>query len=174
MGRFSILHQCTFKEYYFFFIIKVIKRYKTLRLVRLFSMCKHFNLSFWCIDDYVFDNSIFQCYTTFRVLYYSSVILFECYIIRHFECYTTFIVQELLYNIKSNFYFYFKKCRNLHKYNRNQHIKQHNKTILRYNKKRSKFQLLSKRSSLAELIFLFRTDLSRLINKLSLISRIYL
>ena len=56
------------------------------------------------LDDYVFDKSIF-------------------YFIQRFECYTTLIVKELLYNKKSNFDLYFKKCRNLHKYNRNQHIK---------------------------------------------------
>ena len=56
------------------------------------------------MDDYVFDKSIF-------------------YFIQRFECYTTLIVKELLYNKKSNFDLYFKKCRNLHKYNRNKHIK---------------------------------------------------
>ena len=61
-------------------------------------------IKLWCMDDYIFDKSIFH-------------------FIQRFECYTTFIVKELLYNKKSNFYFYFKKCRNLHKYNRNQYIK---------------------------------------------------
>ena len=56
------------------------------------------------MNDYVFYESMF-------------------YFIQRFECYTTLIVKELLYNKKSNFYFYFKKCRNLHKYNGNQHIK---------------------------------------------------
>ena len=55
------------------------------------------------MDDYVFDKSIF-------------------YFIR-FESYTTLIVKELLYNKKSDFYFFFKKCCKLHKYKRNQHIK---------------------------------------------------
>ena len=41
------------------------------------------------MDDYFFDKSIF-------------------YFIQRFECYTTLIVKELLYNKKSNFYFYFK------------------------------------------------------------------
>ena len=45
------------------------------------------------MDDYVFDKSIF-------------------YFIQRFERYITLIVKELLYNKKSNFYFYFKKCRN--------------------------------------------------------------
>ena len=67
------------------------------------------------MDDYVFDKPII-------------------YFIQRFECYTTLIVKELLYNKNSNFYFYFKKCYNLHKYNCNQHIKYYNKTILRYNK----------------------------------------
>ena len=41
------------------------------------------------MDDYFFDKSIF-------------------YFIQRFECYTAVIVKELLYNKKSNFYFYFK------------------------------------------------------------------
>ena len=44
-------------------------------------------------------------------------------IFQRLELYTTLIVKKLLCNKKSNFYFYFKKCRNLHNYNRNQHIK---------------------------------------------------
>ena len=68
----------------------------------------------------------------------------------------------------------FRKCRNLQSYNRNQHIKQHNKTILRYNKNVQSSSPSQKRNSLTELIFLFRTGLSRLTSKLSLISRIYL
>ena len=59
------------------------------------------------MDDYVFEKSIF-------------------YFIQRFVCYTTLIVKELHYNKKSYFYFYFKKYRNLHKYNRNQHIKYQN------------------------------------------------
>ena len=55
--------------------------------------------------------------------------IFQC-----FECYTSLIVKELIYNKNQIFYFYFKKCRSLQNYNRNKHIKQHNKTILRYNK----------------------------------------
>ena len=42
---------------------------------------------------------------------------------QRFECYTTLIVKELLYNENQIFYFYFKKCRNLDNCNRNQHIK---------------------------------------------------
>ena len=41
-----------------------------------------------------------------------------------FECYTTLIVKELPCNKKNQiFYFYFKNFHNLHKYNRNKHIK---------------------------------------------------
>ena len=59
------------------------------------------------MDDYVFNKSIF-------------------YFIQRFQRYTTLIVKELLYNKKSNFYFYFKKCCNLHKYNQpNNIIKQY-------------------------------------------------
>ena len=43
--------------------------------------------------------------------------------VQRFGCYTTLIVKELLYNKNQIFYFYFKKCRNLHNYNRNKHIK---------------------------------------------------
>ena len=46
------------------------------------------------MDDYFFDKSIF-------------------YFIQRFECYTTLIVKRLLYNKKSSFYFYFKKCGNV-------------------------------------------------------------
>ena len=49
---------------------------------------------------------------------------------------TTLVIKELLYNKKSIFLLLFQKgsFRNLHNYNRNKHIKQHNKTILLYNK----------------------------------------
>ena len=45
------------------------------------------------------------------------------FIFQRHKCYTTLIVKELLYNKNQIFYFYFKKCRNLHNYNRNKHIK---------------------------------------------------
>ena len=54
-------------------------------------------------------------------------------IFQRFESYTALIVKELLYTKNQILYFYFKKCRT-YNYNRNQHIKQHNKTILRYEK----------------------------------------
>ena len=44
--------------------------------------------------------------------------IFQC-----FECYTTLIVKELIYNKNQIFYFYFKKWRSLQNYNRNKHIK---------------------------------------------------
>ena len=55
------------------------------------------------------------------------------FIFQRFECYTKLLVKELLSKKNLIFYFYFK-CRNLHRYNRNKHIKYHNKTILGYNK----------------------------------------
>ena len=71
--------------------------------------------------------SLFKHYgawmTTFRQIH---ILFFP----QRFKCYTIIIVKELLYNKKSNFYFYFKKCCNSEKYNRNQHIKLHNKIIL--------------------------------------------
>ena len=78
------------------------------------------------------------------------------FISQRFQCYTTLIVKELLYNKTQFFYFYFKTCRNLHSYNHNKHIKQHNKTTISwYNQivhsiikqyyHIIKFQLLSKK-----------------------------
>ena len=95
------------------------------------------------------------------------------FIFQRLECYTTLIVKELLYNKNQMFYFYFKKCRayitvtvtNIS----NSIIKQYYVVI-----KLLRVLLILKKNSLAELIFLFRTGLSRLINKLSLISRICL
>ena len=95
------------------------------------------------------------------------------FIFQRLECYTTLIVKELLYNKNQMFYFYFKKCRayitvtvtNIS----NSIIKQYYVVI-----KLLRVLLILKKNSLAELIFLLRTGLSRLINKLSLISRICL
>ena len=46
-------------------------------------------IKLWCMDDYIFDKSIFH-------------------FIQRFECYTTFIVKELLYN-KISFLLLFQK-----------------------------------------------------------------
>ena len=46
------------------------------------------------------------------------LVIFQC-----FECYTTLIVKELLYNKKLNFLLLLQKYRNLHNYSCNQHIK---------------------------------------------------
>ena len=62
------------------------------------------------MDDYVFGKSIF--FISFQ----------------RFECYTTFIVKELLYVNKIKFFTSIsksKKCRKLHNFDRNQHIKLH-------------------------------------------------
>ena len=77
------------------------------------------------------QDALFYCKAYARMTQFSTNPYF---IFRSFECYTTPIVKELLYNKNQIFYFYFKTCRNLHNYNLNKHIKQHNKTILRYNK----------------------------------------
>ena len=69
------------------------------------------------------------CCASISILNSSRIIKFEEYctrvtkfstnpffIFQRFECYTTLILKELLYNKNQSFYFYFKKRRNLHNY----------------------------------------------------------
>ena len=65
--------------------------------------------------------SLFKCCGTWMTTFSTNPYFI---IFQRFECYTTLIVKELLYINKIKFfYFYFKKCRNLHNFDRNQCIK---------------------------------------------------
>ena len=47
----------------------------------------------------------------------------QYFISQSFECYTTLIVKEMLYNKNQFFYLHLRECRNLRNYNRRKHIK---------------------------------------------------